>query len=84
MAYSAGWLWANPARIAAGDGNVAERKRSRSEADTGRRTGLGFGRCLFWAGKLATVFSPRWAEHGAVGWAVLWALLLAGFWGESE
>ena len=27
--------------------HVAERQRSRSEADTGRRTGL----CLVWAGK---------------------------------
>ncbi len=47
MAYSAGWRSANPARIAAGDGKVAERQRSRSEADTGRRIGLGFGLRLF-------------------------------------
>ena len=31
--------------------NAAERKRSRSEADTGRRIGANLGTCLFWAGK---------------------------------
>ena len=46
--------------------SVAERKRSRSEADTGRRTGASFGLCLFGARKPATVFAPRWAELLAV------------------
>ena len=31
------------------------------------------------AGKPVTVFPPRQAEHEAVGWALLWAELLAVF-----
>ncbi|WP_304471409.1 hypothetical protein, partial [uncultured Rikenella sp.] len=59
-----------------------ERKRSRSEADTGRRIGASLGLCLFWAGKPATVFPLRWAEHEAWIWAVSWAMLLAVLWAE--
>ena len=56
---------------------VAERKRSRSEANTGRRIGSSFGLCLFFGReKPITVFPPRWAEQGAVGWAELLVVLL--------
>ena len=60
---------------------AAERKRSRSEADTGRRTGLGFGLCLFFGRENRLRFSLRagprmglWVGFGF--WAVLWAELL--------
>ena len=58
-AYSAGWHLANPARIAAGDGKAAERKRSRSEADTGQRTGASFGLCSFFGRENRLRFSRR-------------------------
>ena len=39
--------------------NAAERKRSRSEADTGRRIGLCFGLCLFFGREKRSRFSRR-------------------------
>ena len=38
---------------------AAERKRSRSDADTGRKTGLGFGLCLFFRRENRLRFSRR-------------------------
>ena len=65
-AYSAGWHLANLGRIAAGDGKAAERQRSRSEADTGQRTGACFGLCCFSGAKTAVGF--RAALGRALGW----------------
>ncbi|WP_304709372.1 hypothetical protein, partial [uncultured Rikenella sp.] len=95
--YSAGWHSANPARIAAGDGN-RDRPGYLSGAERLRRSDSGAAvrliRAENWdelwavsvlqARKPATVFEPRRAKQRAWLWAMGWAELLAVLWAESE
>ena len=68
--------------------NAAERQRSRSEADTGRRTGPCFWACCSSGGKTVTGFPAVpgrvWGLAGAVNWAVLVIVLWSLLWVESE
>ncbi len=58
--------------------NAAERKRSRSEADTGRKIGLGFGLCLFFGRENRSRFSLRAGPSMGLGFGQCFGLSFCG------